>query len=83
MPVIGPDVLAMHHLSLMGDKQLEDNEAFLRKLRGVTKEFTIFGLLDQVGIVASRIGDKSARELYISYLKSREHVILFPEYQGS
>jgi len=44
---------------------------------------TIFGLLDLVGAVASRIGEKSARELYISYLKSKEHEILFPEYQDS
>jgi len=83
MLVIGPDVLAIHHLSLTDDKRFEDNEAFLKRLKGVSKGVTIFGLLDLVGVVASRIGEKSARELYISYLKSREHVILFPEYQDS
>ncbi len=83
MLVIDPDVLVIHHLSLVEDERYAENEAFLKKLRGTIKGLTIFGLLDLIGVVAPRIGEKGARELYISYLKSKEHIILFPEYQDS
>lgn len=83
MLVLGPDVLAIHHLSMTNDERFEDNEEFLKRLRGVNKGVTIFGLLDLIGIVAARVGGKQARELYISYLKSKEHLVLFPEYQDS
>jgi len=81
--VLGPDVLTIHHLSMTDDERFDDNEGLLKRLRGISKGITIFGLLDLIGIIAARIGSKQARELYISYLKSKEHIVLFPEYQDS
>ena len=39
---------------------------------------TVFDLLNLVAAVAEAVGDRAARELYLAYLRSEEHVVLFP-----
>jgi hypothetical protein len=81
--VIGPDVLIIHHLALRNDPRWSENEEALRRLRGSVKGVTIYALLDLVGSVSRHVGERSGRELYLSYLKSEEHRILFPPHPDS
>ncbi|MCS7146013.1 MAG: hypothetical protein RMJ28_05760 [Nitrososphaerota archaeon] len=83
MIVVGSDVLILHHLSLRADPRWNDNEEALRRLRGSVKGVTIYGLLDLVGVISRHAGEKSGRELYLSYLRSEEHRILFPPHPDS
>ncbi|MEM3448161.1 MAG: hypothetical protein QXP38_04675 [Nitrososphaerota archaeon] len=55
MLVLGPDVLTIHHLSMTDDERFDDNEGLLKRLRGISKGITIFGLLDLIGIIAARM----------------------------
>jgi len=80
---LGPDVLAIHHLSLRGDPHWRDNEEALAKLRGTPKALSIYTLLDLVGMVSRHVGERSGRDLYLSYLRSEEHTILFPPHHDS
>ncbi|MEM0482903.1 MAG: hypothetical protein QXM16_08510 [Nitrososphaerota archaeon] len=81
MIVIGSDVLIIHHLTLRNDPRWSESEEALRKLRGSIKGVTICALLDLVGTVSRHAGERSGREIYLSYLRSEEHRILFPPTQ--
>jgi len=81
--VIASDVLILHHLMLRSDSRWADNEEALRRLKGSMKGVTIYGLLDLVGAVSRYVGEKNGRELYLSYLRSEEHRILFPHHPDS
>lgn len=83
MIVIGSDVLILHHLGLRSDSRWSDNEEALRRLKGTVKGVTIYALLDMVGAVSRHAGEKNGRDLYLSYLKSEEHRILFPPHPDS
>ncbi|MEM4590824.1 MAG: hypothetical protein QW555_03190 [Nitrososphaerota archaeon] len=83
MIVLGSDVLVLHHLSFRSDSRWSDNEEALKRLRGSIKGITIYGLLDLVGAVSRHAGEKSGRDLYIGYLRSEEHRILFPTHPES
>ena len=65
------------------DARRRENEEVFRILRGEVKGVTIYGLLDLVGRISMIAGEKEARELYLGYLRSEEHVVLFPEHPES
>ncbi|MEN3047650.1 MAG: hypothetical protein ABDH63_02565 [Candidatus Caldarchaeales archaeon] len=83
MDALGSDVLTLHHLSLESDLRYRDNELYLQSVRGVTKAVTVYDLLNLVAAVADAVGEREARELYAAYLRSEEHVVLFPRPPGS
>ena len=78
MDAIGSDVLTIHHLALEDDPRYPDNEEYISMTRGLPKAVTIFDLLNLVAAVSEVAGERAGRELYLAYLKSEEHVVLFP-----
>ncbi len=78
MDAVGYDVLAIHHLALEDDPRYPDNEEYISMTRGLPKAVTVFDLLNLVAAVAEAVGERAARELYLAYLRSEEHVVLFP-----
>lgn len=82
MIVLGSDVLLIHHVGVEDPRRRENEEVF-RLLKGRTKGITIYSLLDLVGRISMIASEREARELYLGYLRSEEHSILFPEYHES
>jgi hypothetical protein len=80
---LGSDVLAIHHLSLRSDPRWRENEEALARLRGTPKALSIYALLDLVGLVSRHVSERSSRDLYLGYLRSEEHTILFPPHHDS
>ena len=78
MDAVGYDVLVIHHLALEDDPRYPDNEEYIAMRRGLPKAVTVFDLLNLVAAVAEAVGERAARELYLAYLRSEEHVVLFP-----
>ncbi|MCS7117991.1 MAG: hypothetical protein NZ957_04305 [Thaumarchaeota archaeon] len=83
MDAVGSDVLTLHHLAVESDPRYRDNELYLQSLKGEVKAVTVYDLLNLIGSVADAVGEREARELYAAYLRSEEHVVLFPRPPGS
>ncbi|MDJ0274218.1 MAG: hypothetical protein NYU90_03350 [Aigarchaeota archaeon] len=83
MDAIGHDVLTIHHLALEDDPRYADNEEYISMTRGLLKAVTIFDLLNLVAAVSEAVGERAGREIYLAYLRSEEHVVLFPPPPGS
>lgn len=80
--MLDADVLMLHHLPT-NDEKYDVTERLLKLLKNKLKGVTIYGLLDLAATISEKVGERAAREVYASYLKSSEHVVLFPEYAGS
>ncbi len=78
MDAVGYDVLLIHHLALEDDPRYPDNEEYIAMTRGTPKAVTVFDLLNLVAAVSESVGERAGRELYLAYLRSEEHVVLFP-----
>mgnify|MGYP000105985165 CR=1 FL=1 len=77
---IDTDVLVIHHI-YTHDSRYEINEKFLRRVRENYKVgLTIHNLLELYGIAAMAWGRDKATTLYNNYLRTKNVVILHPEY---
>ncbi|MCS7094708.1 MAG: hypothetical protein NZ988_02720 [Thaumarchaeota archaeon] len=83
MDAVGSDVLTLHHLAVESDPRYRDNELYLQSVKKEVKAVTIYDLLNLIASVADAVGEREARELYAAYLRSEEHVVLFPRPPGS